>query len=76
MNKKTNYTTKTGLHALVWKEGDWYVSKGLEIKVASQGKTKKEAIKNIEEAIELYLEDEKVTPKSDLQNLELISIHA
>lgn len=33
-------TLKKGYHALVWKEGGWYVARGVEIEVASQGKTK------------------------------------
>ena len=74
--KKAKLITKSGLHALVWREGSWYVSKGIEINVASQGKNKKKAIANLEEAIALYLEDEKVTPKSNLQNPELVSIYA
>lgn len=45
-------------HALVWKEGKWYVSRSLELAVASQGKTRKEAIANLQEAVELYIEDE------------------
>ncbi|OGK10039.1 hypothetical protein A2767_00185 [Candidatus Roizmanbacteria bacterium RIFCSPHIGHO2_01_FULL_35_10] len=46
------------LSALVWKEKDWYVAKCVEIKVASQGKTKKDALSNLKEALELYFEDE------------------
>jgi len=47
------------LTALVFKEEKWYVAKCLEVEVASQGKTKKEALKNLKEALELYFEDEK-----------------
>jgi len=46
------------ISALVWKEGNWYVSKALEVEVASQGKTKTEALENLKEALELYFEDE------------------
>lgn len=46
------------LSALVWKEKDLYVAKSVELKIASQGKTKKEALKNLKEALELYFEDE------------------
>lgn len=49
--------------ALVWKEEDLYVAKCLEVEVASQGKTKKEALKNLQEALELYFEDEMVLKK-------------
>ena len=44
-------------HALVWKEGDWFVSRCVEIEIASQGKTKQKALDNLREAIELLLED-------------------
>ncbi len=47
-----------GYHALVWKEGDWYVGRCVEIELASQGKTKKQAIENLKEALDLLLEDE------------------
>jgi predicted RNase H-like HicB family nuclease len=33
---------KKKIPAVVWKEGEWYVAKPLNIEVASQGKTKKE----------------------------------
>lgn len=47
-------------HTLIWQEGKWFVAKCLEVEVASQGKTKKEALDNLREALELYFEEEKV----------------
>lgn len=47
--------------ASVTKEGEWYISQCLEVDVASQGKTEAEAIKNLEEALELHFEDPKAT---------------
>jgi len=41
--------------ASVWKEDDWYVAQCLEIDVASQGKSKKEALGNLSEALKLHL---------------------
>lgn len=38
-------------------EDDWFVARAVELGVVSQGKTVEEATKNIQEAIELYLED-------------------
>jgi predicted RNase H-like HicB family nuclease len=38
------------------KEDNWFVSYCPELGVASQGKTRKSAIKNLKEAVELYLE--------------------
>ncbi len=47
---------KISLKNLVWKEGKYYVSQALNLDVSSFGKTRKEALKNLIEAIELYLE--------------------
>lgn len=44
------------LHAVTWKEGRWFVAKALEVEVASQGLSEKEALKNLQEARELYFE--------------------
>ena len=44
--------------AVIQKEGKWYVSWCQDLDIASQGETIEEAIENLKEAIELYLEDE------------------
>lgn len=49
---------KQELHAIVWKEDKIFVAKFLELELASQGKTKKDALANLQEALDLYLEDE------------------
>ena len=46
------------VHSVIWKEDKLYVSKALEVEVASQGKTEKEALDNLKEALELYFEDQ------------------
>lgn len=56
------------LHTIVWREEKLYVAKFLELELASQGKTKNKALKNLREALELYLEDE------DIKSLSLPSI--
>lgn len=43
----------------IQKEENWYVAKGLENGVVSQGKTIDEAMANLSEAIALYYEDTK-----------------
>ncbi|MBN2122484.1 type II toxin-antitoxin system HicB family antitoxin [Candidatus Micrarchaeota archaeon] len=43
---------------IIKKEGDWYVARAVEVDIVSQGKTIEEAMHNIREAVELYLEDE------------------
>jgi predicted RNase H-like HicB family nuclease len=48
------------LSAVVWREEKLYVALCPELDVASQGKSVEEALKNLKEALELYLEDEDV----------------
>jgi predicted RNase H-like HicB family nuclease len=43
--------------AVVWKEGESYVSKCPELGVASCGDTFEEATNNLKEAVELYIEN-------------------
>ena len=71
---KAKQKLQSGLHSLVWKEGKWFVAKCVEVEVASQGKSKKEALKNIEEALALYFENEKVSAPPSLTNLELTNV--
>jgi len=47
MNKRTN-------SAIVWREGNLYIAKSASLEIASQGRTRKEALKNLREATELY----------------------
>lgn len=48
------------LHTIIWKEKNLFVAKFLEIEIVSQGKTKKEAVRNLKEALDLYLENEEI----------------
>ena len=62
------------IHCVLWKEDDWFVAKALEVEIASQGKSKKEALDNLQEALELYFEDQgevELNPveKPELQDL-------
>jgi len=65
---------KKKLPAIVWQEGRWYVAKTLGVELASQGRTKKEALENLQEALDLLLEDEgvKIPLSSIPKNIELI----
>lgn len=46
--------------AIITKEENWFVSYCPELGVASQGKTKKAALSNLKEAVELFLEDDPI----------------
>lgn len=65
---------KIDLKSVVWKEGKYYVSQCLDVDVSSFGQTKKEALENLEEALELYFEDMPVPTKSEINKPVLASI--
>ena len=56
--------------SIVWKEGRHFVAQCLNVDISSFGKSKKEAVKNLEEALELYFEDRPLR----LQKIEVPSI--
>lgn len=51
---------KLDLQNIIWKEGKYYVAQCLNVDVSSFGETKKEALKNLKEALGLYFEDVKI----------------
>lgn len=60
---------KYSLTSVIWKEDDVYVSKCPEIEVASAGDTPQEALDNLKEAVELYLENAKLLGILDRKGL-------
>jgi len=55
------------LSAVVRREGRLYVALCPEFDVASQGKSVEEALRNLKEALELFLEDEDVEKPSRVE---------
>ena len=51
-------TENVTFSAVLWKEGKLQVAWSPELDIASQGKNVEDALSNLREAIELYLEDE------------------
>jgi len=47
--------SKADLKAVVWKEGSWFVAKALGIEVASQGRSKREAVNNLRKLLIFFL---------------------
>jgi predicted RNase H-like HicB family nuclease len=43
--------------AAVHQEDDWYIAQALEVDVASQGRSVDEALANLAEAVELYIDE-------------------
>ena len=56
---------KIDLKSVVYKEGDYYISQCLDVDVSSFGKTKKEALAMLQDALELYFEDMPYPKKTD-----------
>jgi len=46
---------KLELKNVVWREGKYYVAQCLNVDISSFGRTKKDALDNLDEALELYL---------------------
>ena len=61
---------KRAFSATVWQEGDWFVAQGLEVDVASQGRTEREALKNLSEALELHFSQPRATVTPLLTTIE------
>ncbi len=61
--------------ASIWKEDKWYVAQCIEVDVASQGKTKEEALANLREALELHFEEPQATILPEIRHLE-VELHA
>ena len=65
---------KINLKNVVWKEGKYYVAQCLNVDVSSFGETKKEALANLDEALELYFEDEKTIKLPQVYRPELVTL--
>jgi predicted RNase H-like HicB family nuclease len=57
-------TSTLHLTAVVTREDDWYVARCLEIEAVSQGETVEQALANLRDVVEVYLEEEGVPPTS------------
>ncbi len=58
---------KIDLKSVVWKEDEYYISQCLEVDVSSFGKTRKEALVNLQDALELYFEDTPLPKKVEVK---------
>ncbi len=60
------------LKNVVWEEGQYFVAQCLNVEVSSFGNTKEEALKNLEEALSLYFEDESGDTLQEINRPEII----
>jgi len=61
------------LNVIVWKEEDMFIAREVFTGVTTQGQTIEEVLKNIKEAVELYLE-ELPEIKEELEKREVIGV--
>lgn len=62
---------KKDVNAVVWQENKWFVAQCLEVDIASQGKTEREALENLREALTLHFTPPVATILPNIQKIEL-----
>ena len=62
------------LKNVVWKEGRHYVAQCLNVDVSSFGKTRREALKHLDEALALYFEDVRVPRVVNVEEPEIVRL--
>lgn len=65
---------KVSLQSVIWKEGKQYVAQCLDVDVASYGESRREALANLQEALELFYEDEQIEPIAQVKNPRIVSV--
>jgi len=65
---------KINLKNVVWKEGKYFVAQCLNVEVSSFGKIKKEALVNLDEALELYFEGTHKRSIAKIERPELVKL--
>ena len=75
MDRNISMEKKLLLSAVIHKEDNWYVAECPEVGTVSQGETIEQALENLKEATELYLEEFQLetTSKPLMTTFEVIS---
>ena len=61
--------------SVVYQEGKYFVAQCLNVDVSSFGKTEKEALANLKEALELYFEDANPSESHLVEDPKLKTLH-
>lgn len=64
---------KLPLKNIVWKKGNFYVAQCLNVEVSSFGDTKEDALKTLQDTLDLYFEDMPVEDALTIENVEIVS---
>jgi predicted RNase H-like HicB family nuclease len=62
------------LKNVVWQEGKYYIARCLNVEVASFGKTREQALKNLNEALKLYFEDVETDKIKEVKDVKLVGL--
>lgn len=62
---------KRELNTVIWREDKWFVAQCLEVDVASQGRTEKEALENLRDALTLHFKPPVADILPKIQKIEL-----
>lgn len=65
---------KINLKNVIWKEGKYYVAWNINTDISSFGKTQKEALVSLEEALQLYFEDTPISKVHKVERPGLVSL--
>lgn len=65
---------KINLKNVVWQEDKYFVAQCLNVDISSFGKTRKEALSNLDEALELYFEDIKAPKITKVQRPKVVQM--
>ena len=65
---------KINVKNVIWKEGKYYVAQCLNVDISSFGTTKKEALANLDEALEHYFEDIKSPRLQKIERPEVVTL--
>ena len=69
-DRRINYEN-ANFYGGISQEDDWFIAQCLEVDVSSQGKSEDEAVDNLREALELYLEPPRPTVMPKLRKFQV-----
>ena len=72
--KDMGQSKNINLKNIVWREGKHYVAQCLNVDVSSFGRTRTEALTNLDEALELYFEDTKTLRPVRVERPEVLNL--
>jgi len=62
---------KRDFNAVIWQEGKWFIAQCLDVDVASQGRSEREALDNLRDAISLHFTPPMATNLPHVQKLKV-----